>query len=62
MNAAELKRWLARQGCTFEPKRGGSGHIVARKGDRVTDLPVHGSIEELSQGLVNASRKQLGLK
>ena len=62
MNAAEFRRWLARQGCTFEPKRGVSGHIVVRKGDRVTDLPVHGSNQELGAGLVNAIKKQLGLK
>lgn len=62
MNAQELRRWLAAQGCTFEPKRGGSGHIVVRLGDRKTDLPVHGGRKELGTGLVNAIKKQLGLK
>ncbi len=62
MNASELKKWLASQGCTFETKKGGSGHIVVRKGDKVTDLPMHGSKKELGTGLVNAIRKQLGLK
>lgn len=62
MNAQELRRWLAAQGCTFETKRGGSGHIVVRLGDRKTDLPVHGGRKELGTGLVNAIKKQLGLK
>ncbi len=62
MNASELKKWLASQGCTLETKKGGSGHIVVRKGDKVTDLPMHGSKKELGTGLVNAIKKQLGLK
>ena len=28
MNASEMKRWLAKQGCTFEAKKGGSGHLI----------------------------------
>lgn len=62
MNANELKKWLASQGCTFDTKKGGSGHIVVRKGAKVTDLPMHGSKKELGTGLVNAIKKQLGLK
>jgi mRNA interferase HicA len=62
MNAQEFKRWLAAKGCTFEPKKGGSGHLVVRLGDKVTDLPIHGSRKELGTGLVNAIKKQLGLK
>ena len=62
MNASEFKKWLASRGCTFETKKAGSGHIVVRKGDKVTDLPMHGSGKELGTGLVNAIKKQLGLK
>lgn len=61
MNAQELKKWLAAQGCTFESKKG-SGHIVVRNGDKITDLPMHGGRKELGTGLVNAIKKQLGLK
>ena len=61
MKASEFRKWLASQGCTFETKKAGSGHIVVRKGDKVTDLPMHGS-KELGTGLVNAIKKQLGLK
>jgi mRNA interferase HicA len=62
MNAQELKRWLASQGCTFETKKGGSGHLVIRRGDRKSELPMHGGRKELGTGLVNAIKKQLGLK
>ena len=41
MNGKELKKLLAAQGCTFESKKGGSGHQVVRRGDKVTDLPMH---------------------
>ena len=62
MNAQELKKWLASRGCTFEPKKGGSGHLVVRLGDKMTELPMHGARKELGTGLVNAIKKQLGLK
>lgn len=61
MNSAELKRWLAKQGCTFEPHRGGSGHLIVRLGERRTDLPMHGSRKELGPGLVRKIKKELGL-
>lgn len=28
MRYAELRKWLKEQGCTFEPQKGGSGHIT----------------------------------
>jgi len=34
VNAKELKKWLACQGCTFETKRGGSGHLIVRRAGR----------------------------
>lgn len=62
MNAQELKKLLARQGCTFETHRGGSGHLTVRKGERVSQLPMHGAHKELGKGLVNKILKDLGLK
>lgn len=62
MNAQELKKWLASQGCTFEPKRGGGGHLVVRCKGRKSEIPMHGGRKELGTGLVNAIKKQLGLK
>jgi mRNA interferase HicA len=62
MNAQELKRLLARQGCTFESHKGGSGHLTVRRGDRTSQLPMHGSRKDLGTGLVNKILKELGLK
>jgi mRNA interferase HicA len=62
MNAQEFKRWLARQGCVFVTKKGGSGHLIVRLGDRSSELPMHGGKRELGTGTVNAIKKQLGLK
>lgn len=62
MNATELKRWLAKQGCTFETHKGGSGHLTVRRGDRTAQLPIHGASKELGTGLVNKIKKDLGLR
>ena len=62
MNCMELKRWLAKMGCTFETKKSGSGHLIVRLGDKKSELPMHGSNIELKKGLVEGIKKQLGLK
>jgi mRNA interferase HicA len=62
MKAQELKRLLASKGCTFETHKGGSGHITVRRGNRTTQLPMHGSHKELGTGLVRKVLKDLGLK
>jgi mRNA interferase HicA len=63
MDAKELRKWLAKQGCTFEGKRGGSGHLIVTnpKNGRRSELPLH-SRKELGTGLVRAIKKQLGLE
>lgn len=60
MTSAQLKRLLSREGCTFEPGKG--GHLIVRRGDKRSVLPMHGSNKELGTGQVNAILKQLGLK
>jgi mRNA interferase HicA len=60
MTSAEFKRWLARQGCRFEPGKG--GHLKVRLGEKFSVLPMHGAKKELGTGLVSAIKKQLGLK
>ena len=60
MTSQELRRWLEKQDCTFEPGRG--GHVTVRRGERVSTLPMHGKGKELGTGLVNAIKKQLGLR
>jgi mRNA interferase HicA len=62
MKSAELRRYLVAKGCTFETHKGGSGHLTVRRGDRKTQLPMHGSGKELGKGLVNKILKDLGLK
>ncbi len=62
MNSKELKKWLAARGCTFENKKGGSGHLIVRRGHLKSELPMHRAGKELGTGLVNAIMKQLGLK
>lgn len=53
MTANELRKLLAAKDCTFETHRGGSGYVTVRRGDRVSQIPVHGSRKELGTGLVN---------
>ena len=60
MTSAEFKRWLEKQGATFESGKG--GHLKVFLGDRQSVLPMHGSRRELASGTVNAIKKQLGLK
>ena len=62
MNAQELKRYLAKKGCKFETHRGGSGHLTVRRGNRKSQLPMHGGRKELGKGLVKRILKQLGLE
>ena len=61
MNSNELRRFLAKNGCTFETHRGGSGHLTVRRGMRTSQLPMHGR-KELGTGLVNKILKDLDLK
>ena len=61
MNSAELKRYLAKNGCTFETHKGGSGHLTVCREDKTSQLPMHGK-KELGTGLVNKILKDLGLK
>ena len=55
----QLKRWLSKQGCTFESGKG--GHLIVRRDARMSVLPMHGSSKELGAGLVNKIKKDLGL-
>lgn len=60
MTGGEMKRWLMKQGATFEPGKG--GHLTARLGDRVSTLPMHGGKRELKKGTERAIKKDLGLE
>ena len=63
MNARELGRLLTKKhGCTIESHRGGSGHLTIKRGDRRSQLPMHGSHRELGKGLVRKILKDLGIE
>ena len=60
MTSAQFRRWLAKQGCRFEPAKG--GHLKVRLGGKQSVMPMHGSSKELKTGTIEAIKKQLGLK
>jgi mRNA interferase HicA len=57
---SEFKRWLERQGATFEPAEGGHMWVFLR--GRRAILPMHGSRREMKRGTIAAIKKQLGLE
>jgi mRNA interferase HicA len=59
VTSAEFKRWLERQGASFEPAKGGHMWVMLR-GQRAV-LPMRGSRKEMKSGTVAAIKKQLGL-
>jgi mRNA interferase HicA len=60
VTSAEFKRWLERQGCTFEAGKG--GHMKVRLGKRLSVLPMHGSNKEIGKGLAERIKKDLRLR
>lgn len=62
MRPSEFRRWLKRQGCTFQTHKGGSGHLTVIRGDRRSQLPIHGNNKELGSRLVAKIKKDLGLE
>ena len=59
MTARQFKRWLTKQGCSFEPGHG--GHLIVWRGDRKSVLPMHGK-KNLKVGTMEGIKKALGLK
>jgi mRNA interferase HicA len=60
VTSGQFKRWPEKQGCTFEPGKG--GHLTVRRGIHVTALPMHGAGKEIGKRLENYIKKVLGLK
>jgi mRNA interferase HicA len=58
VNSNEFKRWLAKQGATFQPGKG--SHLKVFLKGKQSVLPMHAS--ELKKGLVEGIKRQLGLK
>jgi len=61
MKYSEFKRWLKKQGATFEDSKSGSSHSQVTLNGKSTVFPNHGA-KEIGKGLVEAIKKQLGLK
>lgn len=60
MTSAQFKRWLEKQGRTFEPAKG--GHLKVFLGKLGSILPMHGSGKEIGKGLEHRVKKDLGLR
>jgi mRNA interferase HicA len=58
MNAKQFRKWLAGQGATFRPGKG--GHLKVLLNGRRSVLPI--SSGELKKGTAEGIKKQLGLK
>jgi mRNA interferase HicA len=58
MKSSEFRRWLAKQGVTFGEQKG--SHLKLYFQGRQSVLPMHH--KDISKGLVEAIKKQLGLK
>jgi mRNA interferase HicA len=58
VKSSEFKRWLSEQGASFKPGKG--SHLKVTLNGKQSVLPMHN--KELGTGLVNAIKKQLGLR
>ena len=58
VNSNEFKRWLAKQGATFQTTKG--SHLKIFLNGRQSVMPMHHA--ELKTGTVEGIKKQLGLK
>lgn len=58
MNSNQFKKWLAAQGATFAPGKG--GHLKVELNGKRSVLPMHSG--EMKTGTVEGIKKQLGLK
>jgi len=58
VNSNEFKRWLTKQGATFQTTKG--SHLKIFLNGRQSVMPMHNA--ELKTGTVEGIKKQLGLK
>lgn len=59
VNSKQMRRWLERQGATFQPGKG--SHLKVFLNGRQATLLMHGTAE-LGNGFEAAIKRQLGLK
>lgn len=62
MNANQFLRWLKKRGVETEAHKGGSGHLTLVRGDKTTQMPMHGGRKQLKKGLMAGIRKDLGIE
>ena len=60
MNSGQFRRFLMRQGCTFEPGKG--GHLIVALKGKKSVLPQHGGKKQLGTGLMEKIKKDLGIQ
>jgi mRNA interferase HicA len=60
MNSNQFRRYLAQQGCTFEPGKG--GHLIVRRNGRTSVVPQHGGSKQLGTGLMRKILKDLQIE
>jgi mRNA interferase HicA len=60
MNSDQFRRYLAKNGTTFEPGKG--GHLLCRRDGKTSVLPQHGGAKQLGTGLMRKIKKDLGLE
>jgi mRNA interferase HicA len=58
VKSSEFKRWLAAQGATFKPAKG--GHLRVELNGKTSVLPMHS--KDMKTGTLQGIKKQLGLK
>lgn len=61
MKYSEFRRWLERQGATFQTHRSGSSHVRVKLNGKATIFPDHGA-KEIGTGLLHKIKKDLGIK
>jgi len=61
MKYSEFRKWLEKQGATFQTHRSGSSHFRVTLHGKSTIFPNHGS-KEIGTGLVHKIKKDLGIK
>ena len=59
MTPRQFKRWLGRQGCTFQ--HGDGGHLIVRRGTLTSTLPMYGK-RDMPKGTMEAIKKDLELE
>lgn len=62
MNSDQFLRYLAKHGATINRKAGKGGHVEVKLGDKIAFVPTHGGAKQLGKGLMQAVKKQLGIK